>query len=189
MAKPTNGARTRFLALAIVAFIACGAEVDSKRNFQEQRTRMVAQQIAARGVRDQAVLDAMRAVPRHLFIPTQWQDEAYDDHPVPIGYEQTISQPYIVAYMTEALRAKKGSKILEIRKHGITKGRAVEDLIARRDWDFLLAMGDDYTDEEMFAAMPENSYSIKVGSSFSRARFNVDTVQDVRSLLNKLTGC
>jgi len=82
-----------------------------------------------------------------------------------------------------------GSKILEIRKHGITKGRAVEDLIARRDWDFLLAMGDDYTDEEMFAAMPENSYSIKVGSSFSRARFNVDTVQDVRSLLNKLTGC
>jgi protein-L-isoaspartate(D-aspartate) O-methyltransferase len=75
---------------------------------------MVAEQIAARGVQDPAVLEAMRVVPRHAFIPTKWQNEAYDDHPLPIGYEQTISQPYIVAYMTEALKTQKGHKILEI---------------------------------------------------------------------------
>ncbi|MBN2130278.1 MAG: bifunctional alpha,alpha-trehalose-phosphate synthase (UDP-forming)/trehalose-phosphatase [Sedimentisphaerales bacterium] len=82
-----------------------------------------------------------------------------------------------------------GSKILEIRKHGINKGRAAEHLLGLRRRDFLLAAGDDYTDEEMFAVMPEEAYSIKVGFSISRARFNVDGVQDIRSLLKTLTGC
>lgn len=81
-----------------------------------------------------------------------------------------------------------GSKILEVRKQGINKGRAAEYLMEQADWDFLLAVGDDYTDEEMFAVMPEKAYSIKVGSSISKARFNVDTVQNVRNLLRKLTG-
>jgi len=81
-----------------------------------------------------------------------------------------------------------GSKILEIRKHGINKGRAAEHLVGLRRRDFLLAAGDDYTDEEMFAVMPKEAYSIKVGFSISRARFNVDGVQDVRSLLKTLTG-
>ena len=82
-----------------------------------------------------------------------------------------------------------GSKILEIRKHGINKGRAAEHLIGLRCRDFLLAAGDDYTDEEMFAVMPKEAYSIKVGFSISRARFNVAGVQDVRSLLQTLRGC
>jgi trehalose 6-phosphate synthase/phosphatase len=81
-----------------------------------------------------------------------------------------------------------GSRILEVRKHGINKGRAAEHLIEQDDWGFLLAAGDDYTDEEMFAVMPEKAYSIKVGSSISKARFNVDTVQNVRDLLKQLTG-
>jgi trehalose 6-phosphate synthase/phosphatase len=81
-----------------------------------------------------------------------------------------------------------GSRILEIRKHGINKGRAAEQLIGAAGRDFLLTMGDDYTDEEMFAVMPETAYSIKVGPSISRARFNVDTVQDVRDILTELTG-
>ena len=81
-----------------------------------------------------------------------------------------------------------GSKILEVRKQGINKGRASEYLIDQDDWGFLLAAGDDYTDEEMFAVMPDNAYSIKVGSSISKARFNVDTVQNVRDLLRQLTG-
>ena len=80
-----------------------------------------------------------------------------------------------------------GSKILEIRKLGISKGHAADFWIKKQDWDFLLAVGDDYTDEEMFAAMPEQAYSIRVGVSLSRARFNVDSVQDVRSLLEELT--
>jgi trehalose 6-phosphate synthase/phosphatase len=82
-----------------------------------------------------------------------------------------------------------GSKILEIRKHGINKGQATEQLMAEEKWDFLLAVGDDYTDEEMFAVMPATAYSIKVGLSISKARFNVDAVQDVRSLLKELAGC
>ena len=82
-----------------------------------------------------------------------------------------------------------GSRILEVRKHGINKGRAAEYLMGLHDHDFLLAAGDDYTDEEMFAVMPETAYSLKIGSSISKARFNVDTVQDIRSLLKTLTGC
>lgn len=80
-----------------------------------------------------------------------------------------------------------GSKILEIRRYGISKGHAVEYLSEGKKWDFLLAAGDDYTDEEMFAALPENAYSIKVGQGLSKARFSVDAVGDIRTLLTRLT--
>jgi protein-L-isoaspartate(D-aspartate) O-methyltransferase len=76
--------------------------------------RMVEEQIAARGIDDPRVLAAMRTVPRHLFVPPESQHEAYEDHPIPIGYGQTISQPYIVAFMTDALRLEPGSVVLEI---------------------------------------------------------------------------
>lgn len=79
-----------------------------------ERERMVTEQIQRRGVKDPRVLRAMRAIPRHAFIPGNLQSEAYEDHPVSIGEGQTISQPYIVAYMTELLEAKPGHSILEI---------------------------------------------------------------------------
>ena len=75
---------------------------------------MVAEQIRARGVRDPRVLDALTRVPRHLFIPEASGTDAYGDYPVPIGFGQTISQPYIVGYMTEALRLEPGHRVLEI---------------------------------------------------------------------------
>jgi protein-L-isoaspartate(D-aspartate) O-methyltransferase len=75
---------------------------------------MVEEQIAARGVRDEAVLAAMRRVPRHEFVPEDQRRSAYADHPLPIGHGQTISQPYIVAYMTEALAVHGGQKVLEV---------------------------------------------------------------------------
>ena len=75
---------------------------------------MVADQIKARGVRDPRVLDAMAKVPRHQFLPEGQRDEAYQDRPVPIGHGQTISQPYIVAYMTEALQVGPAHRVLEI---------------------------------------------------------------------------
>jgi protein-L-isoaspartate(D-aspartate) O-methyltransferase len=75
---------------------------------------MVTDQIKARGVRDARVLDAMTKVPRHLFLPEGQCDEAYQDRPIPIGYGQTISQPYIVAYMTEALQVDPAHRVLEI---------------------------------------------------------------------------
>ena len=79
-----------------------------------QRKRMVEVQIAHRGVRDPAVLEAMRNVPRHWFVPERMQSHAYIDRPLPIGHSQTISQPYIVAFMTEALRLKPGDRVLEV---------------------------------------------------------------------------
>lgn len=82
--------------------------------YEAARNRMVKTQIEARGVTSQAVLDAMRKVPRHLFIPREYQYQAYNDNPLPIGYGQTISQPFIVAYMTEALKPSKNMKALEI---------------------------------------------------------------------------
>jgi protein-L-isoaspartate(D-aspartate) O-methyltransferase len=75
---------------------------------------MVVDQIQSRGVRDPRVLLAMRSVPRHLFVPRALVADAYADHPLPIGNEQTISQPYIVAFMTEALGLRGGEKVLEI---------------------------------------------------------------------------
>lgn len=78
------------------------------------RSRMISDQIRARGVRDQRVLDAMDRVPRHLFVPATERHEAYEDHPVPIGFGQTISQPYIVGFMTEALRVEPSHRVLEI---------------------------------------------------------------------------
>ncbi|MCC6766210.1 MAG: protein-L-isoaspartate(D-aspartate) O-methyltransferase [Deltaproteobacteria bacterium] len=79
-----------------------------------ERARMVEEQIAARGVADPAVLAAMRRVPRHEFVPARWRAEAYGDHPLPIGEGQTISQPYIVALMTELAAVRPGARVLEI---------------------------------------------------------------------------
>lgn len=78
------------------------------------RNRMVEVQIAARGVRDANVLDAMRRVPREAFVAPGFEEFAYEDGPLPIGHGQTISQPYIVALMVEALGLEKGGKVLEI---------------------------------------------------------------------------
>jgi protein-L-isoaspartate(D-aspartate) O-methyltransferase len=75
---------------------------------------MVREQLERRGLRDERTLEAMRAVPRHLFLPPESRDSAYADFPLPIGSRQTISQPYIVAYMTEALQLQGGEKVLEI---------------------------------------------------------------------------
>jgi protein-L-isoaspartate(D-aspartate) O-methyltransferase len=80
----------------------------------KEREEMVAEQIQARGIKDANVLSAMRIVPRHAFIPESEQKQAYGDYPLPIGFDQTISQPYIVAFMTEALELKPDSKVLEI---------------------------------------------------------------------------
>jgi protein-L-isoaspartate(D-aspartate) O-methyltransferase len=79
-----------------------------------QREQMVSQQIEARGVKDPLVLESMRTVPRHLFVPENYRDAAYTDTPLPIGDSQTISQPYIVALMTELLEVEAGEKVLEI---------------------------------------------------------------------------
>lgn len=82
--------------------------------FKKQRLKMVDSQIRTRGVSDLRVLQAMEKIPRHLFVDEGLMEQAYDDNPLPINEGQTISQPYIVALMTEALELKAGEKVLEI---------------------------------------------------------------------------
>ena len=96
------------LVFLVLSFSAIG------QNFDRLRTDMVETQIRNRGIRDAATLRAMRQVPRHLYIPENQQRWAYDDRPLPIGYGQTISQPYIVGYMTEIIKPKKEFRVLEI---------------------------------------------------------------------------
>ncbi|HDM90178.1 MAG TPA: protein-L-isoaspartate(D-aspartate) O-methyltransferase [candidate division WOR-3 bacterium] len=83
-------------------------------HYRDLRKRMVEYQIVGRGVRDRGVIEAMLKVPRHLFVPPPYREEAYNDYPLSIGRGQTISQPYMVAVMTEALELKGDEKVLEI---------------------------------------------------------------------------
>ncbi len=85
-----------------------------KTNFEEARHRMVERQLVQRGITDERVLQAMREVPRHRFVPEDLWDMAYRDTPLPIGHGQTISQPYIVAYMTQMLHLKPEDRVLEV---------------------------------------------------------------------------
>jgi protein-L-isoaspartate(D-aspartate) O-methyltransferase len=87
---------------------------DETAAFSKLRQRMVETQLRARGIGDERVLDAMLRVPRHEFAPERYRDQAYDDHPLPIGEGQTISQPYIVARMLEALALSPADNVLEV---------------------------------------------------------------------------
>ncbi|HSN53900.1 MAG TPA: protein-L-isoaspartate(D-aspartate) O-methyltransferase [Candidatus Sulfomarinibacteraceae bacterium] len=107
-----------FLALGAIV-IGCsprGGSADGPEgpDWGDLRERMVRQQIETRGVKDPAVLDAMRTVPRHRFVPDDYREASYQDSPLPIGEGQTISQPYIVALMSELLEVEAGDRVLEI---------------------------------------------------------------------------
>jgi protein-L-isoaspartate(D-aspartate) O-methyltransferase len=90
------------------------ASLNESERFAEQRERMVVQDIERAGIEDPDVLRAMRTVERHRFVPDEYRDSAYANRPLPIGYGQTISQPYIVALMTELLELEPGDRVLEI---------------------------------------------------------------------------
>lgn len=96
------------------ALIAPDGSQPTPDSYLEARQRMVAAGIVAYGIEDPETLRAMRTVPRHLFVPAQYQDQAYDNIPLPIGHGQTISQPYIVALMTQELQLEPGDRVLEI---------------------------------------------------------------------------
>jgi protein-L-isoaspartate(D-aspartate) O-methyltransferase len=100
--------------LILIALLAALLPVGAQDRFAASREAMVARQIKARGISDARVLDAMARVPRHEFVPRSVRDHAYEDGPLPIGHDQTISQPYIVAFMTEALQVQPSDVVLEI---------------------------------------------------------------------------
>ncbi len=107
----------RLITMLLLAVACSGTQVrqgGGNESVDAARRRMVEEQLKGRDIRDERVLDAMRRVPRHLFVPTEVRDQAYGDHPLPIGHAQTISQPYIVAFMTEALDVQPTHKVLEI---------------------------------------------------------------------------
>ncbi len=107
------GTRSAAIALLAAASLAPSA-ARAQDPFERQREAMVRDQIEARGVKNPDVLRVMRMTPRHEFVPEEIRASAYEDRPLPIGYGQTISQPYIVAFMTEALDVRKTHKVLEI---------------------------------------------------------------------------
>jgi len=104
----------QYLLFAVIATTGCGQQTSTTADFALQRQQMVEQQLKPRGINDVRVLAAMAKVPREEFIPVDARAGAYEDGPLPIGYDQTISQPYVVAFMTEQLRPKQGDRVLEI---------------------------------------------------------------------------
>jgi protein-L-isoaspartate(D-aspartate) O-methyltransferase len=102
------------LAACCVLHSGCADPATAPTDLTAQREAIIKEHIESRGITDPATLAAMRTVPRHEFVPLRLQQEAYADYPLPIGHGQTISQPYIVAFMTEAIRPQPGEKILEI---------------------------------------------------------------------------
>ena len=102
------------LTAAVTAACTTAAPESSQDRWEAERQRMVEQQLRARDIESTAVLEVMRRVPRHLFVPEDERSSAYTDYPLPIGFGQTISQPYIVAFMTQALDLDKTHRVLEI---------------------------------------------------------------------------
>src|SRR6266540_4914232 len=105
---------SQWLLVAMLAATACGQKPAPTANFGTKRQRMVQQQLMTRGINDARVLAAMAKVPREEFVPPESRAASYEDGPLPIGYGQTISQPYIVAFMTEQLRPKPTDRVLEV---------------------------------------------------------------------------
>ena len=103
-----------YLLFTAIATSGCGQQAPTAADFAALRQQMVEQQLKSRGIKDERVLAAMAKVPREEFVPVEARVKAYEDGPVPIGYDQTISQPYIVAFMTEQLRPKPSDRVLEI---------------------------------------------------------------------------
>lgn len=123
--------RTFLVAISLTALAAPGLAQERA----DERARMVREQIAERGIEDQEVLGAMLAVRRHLFVPERLRDLAYADRPLPIGHGQTISQPYIVAFMTALLEIDRDDRVLEIGT-----GSAYQAAVASRLADSLFTV-------------------------------------------------
>ena len=105
---------TQVLIVAAIAASGCGQKARPVAGFAAQRQQMVERQLMARGINEQRVLDAMAKVPREEFVAPDSRAASYEDGPLPIGYGQTISQPYIVAFMTQQMRPKPSDRVLEI---------------------------------------------------------------------------
>src|ERR1041385_1845368 len=105
---------SQFLIVAVLAASGCGQKLAPVVDLASERQRRVQERLRPRGVQEERVLAAMAKVPREEFVPREARFAAYTDQPLPIGYSQTISQPYVVAFMTEQLQLKRNDRVLEI---------------------------------------------------------------------------
>lgn len=147
-----------------VARLQAAASMDSIH--ARARDAMVASQIIARGVREARTLAAMREVPRHLFVSPRLAEQAYEDHPLPIGHGQTISQPYIVAFMTEALSLKGGETVLEVGA-GSGYQSAVLSRIAARVFGIEIVEPLAKEAEERLASLGYRNVEIRAGDGYA----------------------
>jgi len=143
----------------------CSPLYEDSQHYKKIRYKMVNKQIAARGIYDQKVLQAMRDVPRHLFVPERRRRSAYGDFPLPIGYGQTISQPYIVALMTELLKPEKDDIALEVGT-GSGYQAAVLSKIVKKVYtvEIITPLGKDA--EKRLNEMGYKNITVKVGDGY-----------------------
>lgn len=143
----------------------CAANWAPQESFEQLRQTMVERQLVSRGIADRRVLDALRRVPRHLFVPEQFRRLAYEDHPLPIGLEQTISQPYIVALMTELARVANDHTVLEIGT-GSGYQAAVLSVLANRVYtiEYLAPLGE--AARKRLAELGYKNVEVKIGDGY-----------------------
>src|SRR5205814_6615920 len=121
---------SQFLILAVLAVMGCGQKPAPIVDLASERQRMVQQQLMSRAIHDKRVVAAMAKVRREEFVPPHERAVAYTDNPLPIGYDQTISQPYIVAFMTEQLQPKPSDRVLEIGTGSGYQAAILAELVA-----------------------------------------------------------
>ena len=155
------------IALLIILFFFCGKPKlkSNQDEYARLRERMVKEQIEARGVYDQRVLAAMRKVPRHLFVPEALRNSAYGDFPLPIGEGQTISQPYIVARMTELLQLKGDERVLEIGT-GSGYQAAILSLLAKEVYTIEIVEGLAKSAENRLKDLGYSNVTVRFGDGY-----------------------
>jgi len=121
---------SQLLIFVLFAATGCGQRPAPVSDFASERQRMVREQLMSRGIHDERVLAAMSKVPREEFVPADERAAAYTDNPLPIGYDQTISQPYIVAFMTEQLHPKLSDRVFEIVTGSVYQAAILAELVA-----------------------------------------------------------
>ena len=158
--------RLLFTLIPIILFLpACQPQKGLEEPYLKARTWMVNRQIKARGIRDCKVLEAMAKVPRHEFVPEAYRDMAYSDTPLPIGEGQTISQPYIVALMTEALELNPGDRVLEVGT-GSGYHAAVLSEIAKEVYTIEIIESLGRTAEERLKRLGYKNVKVRIGDGY-----------------------
>jgi protein-L-isoaspartate(D-aspartate) O-methyltransferase len=161
-----NQIRTGVVAsLVMLLTLGCAGTSATQAPFEQLRQTMVDRQLVSRGITDRRVLDALRKVPRHLFVPEEFRQLAYEDHPLPIGLEQTISQPYIVALMTELARVESNHTVLEIGT-GSGYQAAVLSVLVKRVYtiEYLAPLGE--AARKRLAELGYDNVEVRIGDGY-----------------------